>query len=65
MPNSINICLWPVIIAYNEEIILSRITRKKTRKYLLGTTWVVMLSAGSNIQPYTGVLPVAKGLHSL
>ena len=24
MPNSINICLWPVIIAYNEEIILSR-----------------------------------------
>ena len=36
-----------------------RITRK-LKKTLLGTTYIVTLPADSNIQPHTGVLPLAK-----
>ena len=36
------------------------------KKCFPSTTWVVTLSAGSNLQPHIDILPVAKGLiHAL
>ena len=35
---------------------------KMLKKYFICTTWTVMLSAGWNLQPHTGVWPIVKGL---
>ena len=50
------------------QVILKRTLQnylKILKKCFLGTTWKVMLPAGSNLQIYTGVLPVVKGLRLL
>ena len=35
--------------------------KKILKKCFFGTTWRVILSESSNIQPHTGVLPVVRG----
>ena len=50
-------------ISNNETILqdfLEADTRVSRKKYFLGTTWTVILPAGSNLQPHTGVLSGVK-----
>ena len=45
--------------------LLSIITLFKKNDCFICTTWTVMLSAGSNLQPHTIVLPIAKRLKTV
>ena len=60
-----NVISWyrPFILYNKHNAFLTLQNSTKSRKkYFPGTTWTVILSAGSNLQPHTAVLSVEKGL---